>query len=103
VSTYSAGTTGNRTDFVDTDTDRRRPTVETKPAFKTTEIVFYLLTVAGVLIASALVDENEDGQGFGADRAWLYVSLLTIGYMISRGIAKSGSYETDSDPRNHRK
>jgi len=77
----------------------RRDTVETKPAFKTTEIIFYLLTVAGVLIASALVDENEDGQGFGADKAWLYVTLLTIGYMVSRGIAKSGSYSKDNDPR----
>jgi hypothetical protein len=34
--------------------------------------------------------------------AWFYVSLLTIGYMISRGLAKSGSrdfYGTDArDP-----
>ena len=77
----------------------RRATTETKPAFKTTEIIFYLATVAGVLIASAMVDENEDGQGFGADRAWLYVTLLTVGYMVSRGIAKAGSYEHDNDPR----
>ena len=85
-------------DHVDVRTNRR-DTVETKPAFKTTEIIFYLLTVAGVLIASALVDENEDGQGFGAEKAWLYVTLLTIGYMVSRGIAKSGSYSKDDDPR----
>jgi len=85
-------------DHVDVRTNRR-DTVETKPAFKTTEIIFYLLTVAGVLISSALVDENEDGQGFGADKAWLYVTLLTIGYMVSRGIAKSGSYSKDNDPR----
>jgi len=85
-------------DHVDVRTNRR-DTVETKPAFKTTEIIFYLLTVAGVLIASSLVDENEDGQGFGADKAWLYVTLLTIGYMVSRGIAKSGSYSKDNDPR----
>ena len=26
-----------------------------------------------------------------ADQAWLYVTLLTIGYMISRGLAKAGS------------
>jgi hypothetical protein len=58
--------------------------------------------VAGVLIASALVDENEDGQGFGADRAWLYVTILTVGYLISRGIAKSGSYAKDNDPRTDR-
>lgn len=103
MSTYSAGETDNRTgrDHVDARTNRR-DTVETKPAFKTTEIIFYLATVAGVLIASALVDENEDGQGFGADKAWLYVTLLTIGYMVSRGIAKSGSYQKDNDPRNDR-
>jgi len=26
-----------------------------------------------------------------ADKAWLYITLLTIGYLISRGLAKSGS------------
>jgi len=98
MSTYSAGETTRTGRDLDTRT-ARRDTVETKPAFKTTEIIFYLLTVAGVLIASALVDENEDGQGFGAEKAWLYVTLLTIGYLVSRGIAKSGSYAKDNDPR----
>ena len=42
--------------------------------------------VIGVLIAAALVDNN-----FGADPAWRYVTYLTVGYMISRGLAKSGS------------
>ncbi len=59
---------------------------ETKAAFKTTELIVYVLAVAGVLIAAALVDNN-----FGADPAWRYVTYLTIGYMISRGLAKSGS------------
>ncbi len=59
---------------------------ETKAAFKTTELIVYVLAVAGVLIASALVDNS-----FGADPAWRYVTYLTIGYMISRGLAKSGS------------
>ena len=74
----------------------RRATVETKPAFKTTELIAYLLTVAGVLIASAVIDENQDGQGFGAERAWLYITMLTIGYLVSRGLAKAGSYEKDT-------
>jgi len=26
-----------------------------------------------------------------ADKAWFYVTLLTIGYMVSRGLAKAGS------------
>jgi hypothetical protein len=65
---------------------------ETKAAFKTTEFVVYLIAVLGVLIASNLVGE-VDGRGdvFLADKAWLYVTLLTIGYLLSRGFAKSGS------------
>jgi hypothetical protein len=68
-------------------------TAETKPAFKTTELLFYVLAVAGVLIAAKIE------VGFKAEQAWLYISLLTIGYMISRGIAKAGSYANDNDPR----
>lgn len=30
---------------------------------------------------------------FRADRAWFYIVLLTIGYMVSRGLAKAGSRE----------
>jgi hypothetical protein len=59
---------------------------ETKAAFKTTELIVYVLAVLGVLIAAAIVD-----QSFGADSAWRYVTYLTVGYMISRGLAKSGS------------
>ena len=101
MSTYSADKTSDRNTRTELRTNRQA-TIETKAAFKTTEIIFYLATVAGVLIASALVDENEDGQGFGADRAWLYVTILTVGYLISRGIAKSGSYAKDNDPRTDR-
>ena len=49
---------------------------------------------------SKYVDQNQDGQGFGADHAWLYVTILTVGYMVSRGLAKAGSREPFwSDPR----
>ena len=69
-----------------------RPSTETKPAFKTTEFVVYLVAVFGVLVASWLVGDS-DGRGdvFLADKAWFYVTLLTIGYMVSRGLAKAGS------------
>ncbi len=69
---------------------------ETKSAFKTTEFVVYVVTVVGVLIASLLVgttDAHEDY--FRADRAWLYVTVLSIGYLVSRGLAKSGSRQHD--------
>jgi hypothetical protein len=34
-----------------------------------------------------------DSSDFGAQEARFYVTLLTIGYMVSRGLAKSGSRE----------
>jgi len=68
-------------------------TAETKSAFKTTELIVFVLSVLGVLIAAAVTDNGDDGQGFGARSAWLYVTLLSIGYMISRGLAKAGSRE----------
>jgi hypothetical protein len=66
-------------------------TTETKPSFKTSELIAYVVAVIGVLVASAMVDKSD----FGAQEAWFYVTLLTIGYMISRGLAKAGSYEKE--------
>jgi hypothetical protein len=71
--------------------DERRPARETKPSFKTTELIVYALSVIGVLIASLVVDVNEDGQRFSAYQGWFLVTLLTVGYLLSRGLAKSGS------------
>ena len=75
------------------DADAPSHTTETKSAFKTTELIVFVLSVLGVLIAAAVTDNGDDGQGFGARSAWLYVTLLSIGYMISRGLAKAGSRE----------
>ena len=50
--------------------------------------------VAAVLIASAAVGTTAShGDYFRADRAWLYIVILTVGYLVSRGFAKSGSRE----------
>ena len=75
---------------------------ETKPSFKTSEFAVYVLAVIGVLIASYVVGDraNNDGSDiFAADKAWWYITLLTIGYLISRGLAKAGSRSSDTDPR----
>jgi hypothetical protein len=71
-----------------------RLSTETKSSLKTTELLVYVLAVAGVLVASYLV-KNSDGHDdyFRADRAWFFIVLLTIGYMGGRGLAKSGSRE----------
>ena len=71
----------------------RRESTETKSAYKTTELIVYALAVLGVLIASALVTDAS----FGADHAWRYVTYLTVGYLISRGLAKAGSREPYHD------
>ena len=71
----------------------RRLVTETKASFKTTEFFAFLTVLVGVLVSAALVDESNAG-GFGAKQAWLYATILTVGYMVSRGLAKSGS----SDP-----
>jgi hypothetical protein len=76
-----------------------RLSTETKASFKTTELIAYVVSVIGVLVASAMVD----GEDFGAQDAWFLVTLLTIGYMVSRGLAKSGSrdfYDRDEN-RDH--
>ena len=75
-----------------------RRTTETKAAFKTTELIAYVVAVVGVLIAALVVDEADAG-GFGARQAWLYVTILTVGYMISRGLAKSGSRDPYTEDR----
>ena len=82
-----------------TQTNRvRRLSTETKASFKTTEFFAFLAVLAGILISAGVVDEANNG-GFGAKQAWLYATILTAGYMISRGLAKAGSrqpYDEDN-------
>lgn len=66
---------------------------ETKHSLKTSELPIFVLAVLGVLIASAVTD----AQDFGPQEAWQYVTWLTIGYLLSRGLAKSGSRAATDD------
>jgi hypothetical protein len=71
-----------------------RRSTETKASFKTTELMVYIAAVVGVLVASAAVGATHAHVDyFRADKAWFYIVLLTIGYVVSRGLAKSGSRE----------
>ncbi|MDX6480830.1 MAG: hypothetical protein QOG85_1340 [Gaiellaceae bacterium] len=47
--------------------------------------------IAGILIASYVVGRGGGPDNFTAQRAWLYVAIVAVGYMVSRGLAKSGS------------
>ena len=71
---------------------------ETKAAFKTTEFWAMVGLVLAILVSAALINGGDNGTDeFIARNAWLYVSILGAGYFVSRGLAKSGSYEPDSD------
>ena len=69
----------------------RRVSTETKAAFKTTELVIYVIITIAFLVASQVVDE------FRAKDAWFFVTLLTMGYSVSRWLAKSGSRDFYDD------
>jgi hypothetical protein len=75
----------------DVRTERVAPVVrhddwaETKLSLKTTELWAFVLAVVGVLYAAS------EAENFAADQAWTLVAALTIGYMLSRGLAKAGS------------
>jgi hypothetical protein len=65
---------------------------ETKWAPLTTEFWAMVVLVAGILIAAASTDTLD------ARRAWLYVAIVGTGYIVSRGLAKAGSYH-EPNPR----
>lgn len=69
-----------------------RESTETKSFSKTSEFFVWLGTVLAILFASYVMD------GFAAQEAWRFVTYVSVGYMISRGLAKAGSrdpYRTD--------
>jgi hypothetical protein len=75
-----------------TGTPARRLSTETRSFFKTSEFVAYVVTFVGILIAANAIENADGGRDFfTADKAWLYITILTVGYMISRGIAKAGT------------
>jgi hypothetical protein len=72
---------------------RRQFPIETKPFFLTSEFVGAVLAIAGIAITAA------SSEAFGAWRAWILITAVLVGYMVSRGIAKSGTRSHSSDPR----
>lgn len=71
---------------------QRRLTTETKAAFKTTELMVYIGAVLAVIVTAAVVKHtNGHDDYFRADKALFYIVLLTLGYLASRGLAKSGT------------
>ena len=66
---------------------------ETKHASKTTEPYAMVGAIAAILLAYWYVGRDSVTDAFPAERAWLYVAIVASAYMISRGLAESGSRE----------
>jgi hypothetical protein len=66
---------------------------ETKPFFLTSEFLAYVLLLMGLGITAA------DSPSMDARFFWTAATAATIAYMLSRGIAKSGSRSRAHDPR----
>ena|SRR5829696_6345286 len=84
----------------------RRLVTETKHAIKTTEFWAMVGVIVAILVSAAAINGGDTGgtDEFIARQAWLYVAIVAAAYMISRGLAKSGSsepYDEDSN-RNSR-
>jgi hypothetical protein len=75
----------------------RSSTTETKHSSKTTEFYAMVGVIAAILIAAWYVGRNGGVDNFRAKDAWLYISIVASAYMISRGLAKSGSRESYTD------
>lgn len=85
--------THTRHDNVDTDQVHHHVSTETKASSKTTELYVYLAAVVAIIVTAMVVgDESNNGvDPFGALDAIRYITYVTIGYMVARGLAKSGS------------
>src|SRR5918995_5499751 len=68
-------------------------TIETKPFFLTSEFLVFVLLLMGLGIGTAVTDD-VDPRLF-----WILTTVATGLYMLSRGIAKSGSRSRAYDPR----
>jgi len=64
-------------------TESRTETDETKHATKTSEFWVFLGLIVGSVIAGSVA------IGLGPNRTWLYLTILTVGYLVSRGLAKA--------------
>ena len=106
MSTTAARTPGVSGNYDDTQTSDRsyaptvRRTTETKGAFKTTEFIAFVAVVAGILVAGLATKAGLHHRDvLTATQTWLYVAIVTAAYMISRGLAKSGSREPYTEDR----
>ena len=68
-------------------------TSETKPFFLTSEFLVFVLYLMGLGIGASTADEVD------ARLFWILTTVAVAFYMLSRGIAKSGTRSRAYDPR----
>ena len=66
---------------------------ETRPSFLTSEFVFTILTVIGIAITASTAKDIDSRL------STMLIAGVVAAYVISRGIAKSGSRSNANDPR----
>ncbi|MDG4837619.1 hypothetical protein O7631_13945 [Micromonospora sp. WMMD967] len=68
------------------------PGTETKQAFLTTEFWVYAAAVALLVISAFWRGSATNGLNINnPNQAWLFLTILTGGYLVSRGLSKAGS------------
>ncbi len=87
-------TTGAEVRGTSTDSfNRRRGVLETKPFAMASEFWMTVVGIAAVLIAGYVIEDSA----FNLFRAWMLATVIASAYIVSRGLAKSG---TSHDPYN---
>ncbi|WP_111766167.1 hypothetical protein [Nakamurella deserti] len=86
-------TAHTRSDSIDVAPAHHHMSTETKASSKTSELYVYVALVVAIIVTAMVVgDENSNGvDPFGALDAIRYITYATIGYLVARGLAKSGS------------
>lgn len=72
-----------------------------RPDWLKSELIAYIVVSLLILLASLVVGTGDNHTDyFRADRAWTLITFLTLGYMLSRGIAKAGNGRDRYDDSN---
>jgi surface polysaccharide O-acyltransferase-like enzyme len=74
--------------------DTARNSNDIKISARTLEFAVYVVAVLATIITSAVVGDDASENGvdvFNANDAMQYITWLTIGLMVARGLAKAGN------------
>ena len=79
--------------YTDRDDDEREITVyersEARRSTATSEFWIFIVITAALLFFTY----QDSGDSLSREEGWRYAAAITIGYLLSRGLAKAGSSE----------